>query len=112
MSKFLPQPNDHNPRKGMYEKEFADGFTKTCALICILNNKKLNTPNIFIEILRNNDIRKIYKYLCDLDTDYDAIVKMIEYEPNVSKSKYIKKFLNNKKTVITINDKPRKTRLQ
>ncbi len=111
MSKFLPQPNDYNPRVGMYEKEFSRAFIKICALICILRNKKLNVPNIFIEILRNNDVRKVYKYLCDFDTDYEAIIKLIEYEPNVSKSKYIKKFLNNKKTIIIINDKPRKTHL-
>ena len=69
-------------------------------------------PNIFIEILRNDNIRCIYKRLCDFDTDYEAISKIIEIEPSVIKSKYIKKFLNNKQTVITINDKPRKTHIQ
>jgi hypothetical protein len=47
-----------------------------------------------------------------MDTDYEAITKIIENEPNVSKSKYIKKFLNSKHTEIVINDKPRKTRIQ
>jgi len=68
-------------------------------------------PNIFIEILKNDNIRCIYKHLCDFDNDYEAISKIIEIEPSVIKSKYIKKFLNNKQTVITINDKPRKTHL-
>ena len=111
MSKFLPSTKNPNPRTGMYEKEFDAAFIKICALICILKNKKLNIPNIFIEILSNTDIRYVYKNICDLDTDYEAIMKIIENEPNVSKSKYIKKFLNNKHTEIIINDKPRKTRI-
>ena len=111
MSKFLPSVRNPNPRTGMYEKEFTLAFTRLCALICILKNKKLNTPNIFIEILRDQNVRKVYKYMCDMDTDYEAITKIIENEPNVSKSKYIKKFLNSKHTEIVINDKPRKTHL-
>ena len=108
---MIPKFGSDNPRAGLYEKEFQVAFVKVCSLICILKNKKLNMPNIFIEILKNDNIRCIYKHLCDFDNDYEAIIKLIEYEPNVSKSKYIKKFLNNKKTVITINDKPRKTHL-
>ena len=113
MSKLLiPKFGVQNPRASIYEKEFEHSFIKVCAVICILKNKKLNVPNIFIEILRNDNVRKIYKRLCDFDTDYEAITKIIEVEPCVIKSKYIKKFLNNKDTRITINDRSRKTRLQ
>ena len=109
---LIPKFGMDNPRSGLYEKEFQTAFVRVCSLICILKNKKLNMPNIFIEILRNDNIRCIYKRLCDFDTDYEAISKIIEIEPSVIKSKYIKKFLNNKQTVITINDKPRKTHIQ
>ncbi len=108
---MIPKFGSDNPRAGLYEKEFQVAFVKVCSLICILKNKKLNMPNIFIEILKNDNIRCIYKHLCDFDNDYEAISKIIEIEPSVIKSKYIKKFLNNKQTVITINDKPRKTHL-
>ena len=113
MSKLLlPTFGSANPRAGLYEKEFENAFVRVCSVICILKNKKLNMPNIFIEILRNDNVRNIYKRLCDFDNDYDAITKIIEIEPCVIKSKYIKKFLNHKDTRITINDKTRKTRLQ
>lgn len=109
---LIPKFGSDNPRSGLYEKEFQQAFVRVCSLVCILKNKKLNMPNIFIEILRNDNIRCIYKHLCDFDNDYEAISKIIEIEPSVIKSKYIKKFLNNKQTVITINDKPRKTHIQ
>lgn len=108
---MIPKFGSASPRAGLYEKEFQVAFAKVCSLVCIIKNKKLNMPNIFIEILRNDNIRCIYKHVCDFDNDYEAISKIIEIEPSVIKSKYIKKFLNNKQTVITINDKPRKTHL-
>ena len=111
MSKSIPTLNNPSPRAKMYEKEFNSAFLRLCSLICILKNKKLNIPNIFIEILKNDNVRMVYKYICDIETDYEAISKIIEQEPNVVKSKYVKKFLNNKDTVITINDKPRKTHI-
>ena len=75
---MIPKFGSDNPRAGLYEKEFQVAFVKVCSLICILKNKKLNMPNIFIEILKNDNIRCIYKHLCDFDNDYEAISKIIE----------------------------------
>ena len=47
---MIPKFGSDNPRAGLYEKEFQGAFVKVCSLICILKNKKLNMPNIFIEI--------------------------------------------------------------
>ena len=89
-----------NSNTRIYESEFVDNFLHYCSLVCILNNKKLNLANIFILTLKNPHLRKIYKSLCDVDNDYDALKYFLEYDVSLHKSKYIKKYLNS--TVVKI----------
>jgi len=77
------------------DEEYIDNLLKYCSLVCIINNKKLNLANIFILTLKNSYLRDVYKTMCDLDADYEAILKFLEYDITLHKSKYIKKFLNN-----------------
>jgi len=79
------------------QEEFNDNFLRYCSLICILNNKKLNLANIFILTLKNKYLRNVYKGLCDITNDYEALRLFLEYDISLHKSKYIKKYLNNNK---------------
>jgi hypothetical protein len=79
----------------IYEEEYVDNFLKYCALVCVVNNKKLNLANIFIITLKSSHLRSVYKELCDVDNDYDALKLFLEYDSTLHKSKYIKKYLNN-----------------
>lgn len=77
------------------DEEFEDNFLRYCSLVCIINNKKLNLANIFILTLKNRYLRCIYKEMCDVPTDYDALKAFLQYDVTLHKSKYIKKFLNH-----------------
>jgi|TARA_Y100000310_G_scaffold341610_2_gene441319 hypothetical protein len=77
------------------DEEFTDNLLKYCSLVCIINNKKFNLANIFILTLKNTYLREVYKTMCDIDSDYEAVLKFLEYDTTLHKSKYIKKFLNN-----------------
>jgi hypothetical protein len=84
-----------NSKTRIYEREFIDNFLRYCTLVCVLNNKKLNLANIFILTLKSPHLRSVYKTLCDVDNDYDALKYFLEYDVSLHKSKYIKKYLNS-----------------
>jgi len=74
--------NDHN-------------FLCFCSLMCIINGKKLNLPNIFLLVLKNDSYKSLLKYLLTIDNDYDLFKFFIDFDSSISKSKYISKYLNS-----------------
>ena len=74
--------NDHN-------------FLCFCSLMCVLNGKKLNLPNIFLLVLKNEAYKSLLKYMLTIDNDYDLFKFFIDYDSKISKSKYISKYLNS-----------------
>lgn len=83
-----------NPGESILRAEFKENFIRFCSFCCIIHNKKLNYPNIFLLIIKDKQINKIYKLMCDLTTDYEGIKMFLEIEPSIHKSKYVKKYLN------------------
>lgn len=77
-------------------KETEHNFLCFCSFLCIINGKKLNLPNIFLEVLKNSNYKIILKDLLCIDTDFELFKFFITYDPSISKSKYISKFLNSK----------------
>tara|TARA_R110000868_G_scaffold383143_2_gene649907 strand:+ start:417 stop:671 length:255 start_codon:yes stop_codon:yes gene_type:complete len=75
-------------------------FACFCGLLCIIYGKKLNLPNIFILLLQNKIYRTILKELIDVDTDFALFKFCINYDPTISKSKYISKFLNKQGEIL------------
>lgn len=45
-------------------------------------------------MLQDDAIRSIFKEMCDIDTDYEALKKFLEYDATLHKSKYIRNFLD------------------
>jgi len=74
--------NDHN-------------FLCFCSLMCVLNGKKLNLPNIFLLVLKNEAYKSLLKYMLTIDNDYNLFKFFIDYDSKISKSKYISKYLNS-----------------
>lgn len=71
--------------------------------MCLLAGKKLNLPNIFLLILKNVNYKNVLKTLVSIDSDYELFKMFIEYDPTLSKSKYISKFLNSREGKIILN---------
>jgi hypothetical protein len=83
--------------KEIDKKETEHVFKSLCSLLCILYNKKLNLANILLLYLQNNDIRNLFKDTLSLTTDFETVRVFLEFDPCLYKSKYIMKFLNDKK---------------
>jgi hypothetical protein len=84
------------------KRETEHNFLCFCSLLCILHGKKLNLPNIFLLVLKNIKYKQILKTLVSIDTDFELFKLFIEYDPALSKSKYISKFLNSREGRATI----------
>jgi hypothetical protein len=81
------------------KNELNHNFLCFCSLICIINGKKMNLPNIFLLVLKNESYKAILKYMLTIDNDYDLFKFFIDYDSTISKSKYISKYLNSTKGV-------------
>ncbi len=86
-----------NPVDNTHAKEVANTFASFCSFISILNNKKINLPNIFIMMLQNNKLRTIFKDLLDVTTDFELVELFLFFDPSLYKSKYVMKYINNKR---------------
>jgi hypothetical protein len=85
----------NDPVERAYSDEYNHSFLSFCSFVCLLKNKKLNLPNIFLVMLQDDNIRAIFKELSDIESDYDALKKFLEYDAGLYKSKYIKNFLED-----------------
>jgi hypothetical protein len=79
--------------------EVNHNFLCFCSLICIINGKKMNLPNIFLLVLKNESYKALLKYMLTIDNDYDLFKFFIDYDSTISKSKYISKYLNSTKGI-------------
>lgn len=81
------------------KKENNHNFLCFCSLVCIINGKKLNLPNIFLLVLKNETYKNLLKYLLTIDNDYTLFKFFIDFDSTISKSKYISKYLNSSQGV-------------
>ena len=78
-------------------KEKEHIFNSFCSFISILNNKKMNYASILLMYMQDKKIRDFFKMLHNIETDMCAIKIFLENDPTLYKSKYVMKFINNKK---------------
>lgn len=82
-----------DPMYQAYENEYSHMFLSFCSFVCIIKNKKMNLPNIFLCMMRESRLREIFKQICDVDTDYDVLKCFLKYDPTLHRSKYIRNYL-------------------
>ena len=99
-----------DPVARIKDEELRQNFLSFCSLMCIIHNKKLNLANIFLLLLKNEKIMKLYMSMCEFSSPYAGLKSFLEYDSTLHKSKYIKKYLNSR-TFKRTNDRPRKKRL-
>ena len=88
------------PAQKIETDEFEHAFYSFCTFVSLLHGKKMNFPTVFLKILENERIRKIFLEVIDEDNDFGAISKFIETEPSITKSKYVTKYLNKHKGIL------------
>lgn len=85
--------SETDPVSRAYENEYSHIFLSFCSYICLIHNKKMNLANIFLCLLKSPHLRETFKMLCDIETDYDALMYFLKYDPTLHRSKYIRNYL-------------------
>ena len=83
-----------NPSKTLIHDETEHLLLCFCTFCTMLKGKKLSLQNIFILVLQEKKLRDILKELLTLESNYEMVKLFIDFEPSITKSKYITKFLN------------------
>ena len=83
-----------NPSKALIKDETEHLLLCFCTFCSLLKGKKLSLQNIFILVLQEKKLRNILKELLTIETNFDVVKLFIDFEPSITKSKYITKFLN------------------
>ena len=83
-----------NPSKALIKDETEHLLLCFCTFCSLLKGKKLSLQNIFILVLQEKKLRHILKDLLTIETNFDVVKLFIDFEPSITKSKYITKFLN------------------
>ena len=83
-----------NPSKALIKEETEHLLLCFCTFCSLLKGKKLSLQNIFILVLQEKKLRNILKELLTIETNFDVVKLFIDFEPSITKSKYITKFLN------------------
>lgn len=96
MSDVVNKVKRTDPVDRVYKKEYMHHFLSFCSLVCMTKNKKLNLANIFLLMLQDSRYLDIFKSMCEIDNNYDALKKFLEYDATLYKSKYIKNYIESK----------------
>jgi hypothetical protein len=79
-------------------------FNSFCSFVSILNNKKMNYASVLLSYIQDKKIRNFFKTLQNIDSDMAAIKIFLENDQTLHKSKYVMKFINNKKNKKTLEN--------
>lgn len=82
------------------EEELRVLFYQCCTAISLISGKKLNIANVFLQFLRNNHVRGIFRRKLDVDTNQEVVKIFFKFDPALYRSKYIMKFLNTGPKII------------
>lgn len=84
-----------NPSQSIVDRESEHILLSFCSFCTLLKGKKLSFQNVFVLVLQDSKIRDLLKCLLAIESNYEVVKIFLEYDPTITKSKYITKYLNN-----------------
>lgn len=82
------------PSENIIKNETEHLLLSFCTFCTLLKGKKLSFQNVFLLVLQDAKLRNIIKELLSIDTTYEVVKLFVEYDPLITTSKYVTKFLN------------------
>jgi hypothetical protein len=86
-----------NPSQDIIDRESEHILLSFCSFCTLRKGKKLSFQNVFILVLQDDALRNILKELLGVDSNYEIVRIFLEHDPTITKSKYITKYINNKR---------------
>lgn len=100
---------NYDPSTDLIEEESTHLFLSFCTFVMNLKGKKLSIQNVFIQVLQNDKLKRIMKEILNLDTDYEVVRTFLDFDPTISKSKYVTKFIRSTKATSKVKGKKKKS---
>jgi len=84
-----------NPLDNLSNEEIETEILKFSSFCSIIHNKKLNNVTVFTLIVTNSIYKKIFMRLVQLDSEREAILLFLRFNPNLCRSKVVKEVLKS-----------------
>lgn len=85
---------EESPVRNMENDEFYELMLNFCTYVCMIKNKKMNFPSIFVEIIKNPDMVDLYCKFCGFSDQREALKAFMEVDDSIIRSKFLKKYIN------------------
>jgi hypothetical protein len=95
--------SQNNPVYQLEAKEFNNALIKFGSFVSIIMNKRLSQTFILLQLLENENLRKIFQEICEIDEFQTLLLNFLACYPSLCKSKIIKSKVNQ----LFKNQKPR-----
>ena len=87
---------EESPMCQVQKEEFYDLVLNFCTYVCMVRNKKMNFPSIFVEIIKSQDMIDLYCDFCGFSDEREALRAFMEIDDTIVRSKFLKKYINQK----------------
>lgn len=84
------------PSQNLVRTETEHLLLSFCTFCTLLKGTKLSFQNVFLIVLQDIKLRDILKELLSIESNYEVVKLFVEYDPLITTSKYVTKFLNTK----------------
>lgn len=85
-----------NPSQDIIDRESEHILLSFCTFCMLVKGKKLSFQNVFILVLQDSKLRDLLKEILGIDSNYEIVRIFLDFDPLITKSKYVTKFLNSK----------------
>lgn len=87
--------NMSDPSSNLISEELDHIFLSFCTFVMNLKGKKLSVQNVFVQTLQDEKLKNVAKTMLSLDSDYELVKVFLDFDPSVSRSKFVTKWINN-----------------
>ncbi len=84
-----------DPSSEIIEEETNHLFLCFCTFVNTLKGKKLSVQNVFVETLKDEKLKNIFKMILSLETDKEVVGEFLNFDPSIAKSKFVTKYINS-----------------
>jgi len=86
---------ENSPLEELQTVEYHKHILDFCSFVCMLYNKKMNFPSIFVMVIENEKLKRIYMDLCNFDCEREALMEFLKIDETIVKSKFVKRIIKN-----------------
>lgn len=87
-------PKISSPSSELMDRETEHLLLSFCTFCTMLKGKKLSLQNVFLLVLQDELLRDMLKELLTTPNNFELVRLFIDFDPSITRSKYVTKFLN------------------